>query len=46
MDSVNFISQDVQVTSVIFRQNGDQVRFENFPRQLTYKGHRYVLAEV
>lgn len=37
--------QNVQITSVLFRQNGDQVCFMSYPRRLTYKGREYILAD-
>jgi len=46
MKTVNLNAQEVQITSVYFRQNGDQLRFESFPRRLTYKGREYILAEA
>ena len=45
MQTFNTVN-DIQITSVYFRQNGDQVRFESFPKQLTYKGRQYALVEV
>ena len=41
----SFRAQDVQITSVYFRDNPAQVRFESYPRRLVYKGREYVLAE-
>lgn len=46
MENVNFNNQDVQITSVYFQQDGNEVRFMSFPRQLTYQGRKYVLAEA
>jgi hypothetical protein len=46
METVNFKSQEIQITSVYFRQNPTQLRFESFPRRLTYKGREYILAET
>ena len=36
---------DIEVTSVYFSQNHDQVRFESYPRKLVYKGRQYILAD-
>jgi hypothetical protein len=35
----------IQITSVYFRKNSDQIRFESFPRRLVYKGRAYILAD-
>jgi hypothetical protein len=45
MENVTFSNRDLQITSVFFKQNNEQVRFESFPRQLTYQGRTYVLAD-
>ena len=39
-------SQDIQVASVRFQHEADQVRFESYPRRLIYKGREYVLNET
>jgi hypothetical protein len=46
MKTVNLSAQEIQITSVYFRQNPSQIRFESFPRRLTYKGREYILAET
>jgi hypothetical protein len=46
MDTVTFKERDVQVTSVYFRKNPNQLRFESFPKRLVYKGREYILADV
>lgn len=46
MNQAIFNTQDVQVTSVFFSQNGDQYRFVSYPKRLVYKGREYVLAEA
>lgn len=46
MNTVTFKEQDVQVTSVFFRKNPNQLRFESFPKRLVYKGREYILADV
>ena len=46
MENSTFNTQGVQINSVYFRKNGDAVRFESYPRQLTYKGRKYILAEA
>lgn len=45
MKTSTFDTQEIQITSVYFRKNGDAVRFESYPRQLTYKGRQYLLAD-
>ncbi len=46
METINFKTQEIQITSVYFRQNPSQIRFESFPKRLTYRGRDYVLAEA
>jgi hypothetical protein len=41
-----FKDQEIEIISVYFRQNDSQVRFESYPKRLTYKGRAYVLAEA
>jgi hypothetical protein len=45
MSLATFDTRDLQVTSVFFRQEGNEVRFESFPKKLVYKGREYTLAE-
>ncbi|HVW23593.1 MAG TPA: hypothetical protein VHB51_03900 [Candidatus Saccharimonadales bacterium] len=37
---------DIQVAAVRFAYQAEQVRFESYPKRLTYKGREYVLAEA
>lgn len=46
MENVNFSNREIQITSVYFQKGGNEVRFQSFPRQLTYQGRKYVLAEA
>jgi hypothetical protein len=46
MANATFSTQDVEITSVFFSQNGDQYRFVSYPKKLVYKGREYVLAEA
>jgi hypothetical protein len=39
-------SKDVEITSVRFRQDSEQVRFESYPKRLVYKGREYTLIEA
>lgn len=43
---VSFDTNDVQVTSVYFRNNPAEIRFESYPRRLVYKGREYHLIET
>lgn len=42
----NFIlnENDVQIASVRFRHESNEVRFESYPRRIIYRGREYVLA--
>lgn len=35
---------DVQISSVRFRHDGNEIRFESYPRRIIYRGREYVLA--
>lgn len=39
-------ANEIQITSVLLSKNGDQIRFQSIPRNLMYKGRKYVLAEA
>jgi hypothetical protein len=39
-------SKEIEITSVRFRQDTDQVRFESYPRRLVYKGREYSLVDA
>ena len=45
METTTFGTRDIQVTSVYFRNNPAEVRFESYPRRLVYKGREYSLLE-
>ena len=45
METIAFNRQDIEVKSVFFSQNDNQMRFESFPRKLVYKGREYLLVE-
>lgn len=36
--------QEIQISSVRFSHNGNELRFESYPRRITYRGREYVLA--
>jgi hypothetical protein len=42
----NFETKEIEITSVYLSKNYDQVRFQSYPRRLTYKGREYVLADA
>lgn len=46
MATATFDTRDIQITSVSFRQGGEERRFESYPRRLVYGGREYVLAEA
>jgi hypothetical protein len=39
-----FNEQEIQISSVRFSHNGNEIRFESYPRRITYRGREYVLA--
>lgn len=41
-----FREQDIQITGVYFSKNQDRLRFESYPRRITYKGRQYSLIET
>ena len=45
MATATFDTRDIQVTSVFFRHEGGEVRFESFPKRLVYKGREYILSD-
>lgn len=46
MATATFDTRNVQITSVYFRKNPTEYRFESFPRQLVYGGREYRLIET
>jgi len=46
MAIATFDTRDVQITSVSFRADSAERRFESFPRRLVYRGREYILAEA
>jgi len=46
MDNVTFDVHEIQINSLSFQYQGDNLRFESYPRKITYKGRQYVLAEA
>jgi len=45
MDTAIFKADGIEISSVYFRKDGEQVRFESYPRRLVYKGREYILAD-
>jgi hypothetical protein len=41
----SLVEQEIQIASVRFAHNAEQIKFESFPRRLIYKGREYVLTE-
>jgi len=46
MNTITLNATEIQIASVRFSRDAEQIRFESFPRRLMYKGREYVLAEV
>jgi hypothetical protein len=46
MAIATFNTRDVEITSVSFRADAAQRRFQSYPRRLVYQGREYILAEV
>ncbi len=40
-----FNEQEIQITSVYFRNNPAKQRFESYPRRMVYGGREYTFAE-
>jgi hypothetical protein len=47
MEIVNFSEQEIEITSVYFRNNSstDKRHFESFPRRMVYEGREYTFIE-
>jgi hypothetical protein len=46
METVTFNPKEIEITSVYFSNNQEQLRFASYPRRLSYRGRDYVLAEA
>jgi hypothetical protein len=46
MAIATFDTRDVLITSVFFRQDASEHRFESYPKKLVYKGREYILADA
>lgn len=40
------LTQEIQIASIRFRHNAEQVKFESYPKRIVYKGRTYVLTEA
>ncbi len=45
MNISTYDQHEVQITSVYFRNNGDQRRFESYPKRMVYEGREYTFME-
>lgn len=45
MEISNFTNQNVEITSVYFRPNRTQGRFESYPKRMVYDGREYTFLE-
>jgi hypothetical protein len=45
MESITFNGKEIEITSVYFSNNREQLRFQSYPRRLVYQGREYILAE-
>ncbi len=41
-----FNENEIQISSVKFCHDGNELRFESYPRRIVYRGREYVLAPV
>jgi hypothetical protein len=46
MAIATFDTRDVQITSIAFRADATERRFDSYPRRLVYRGREYILAEA
>lgn len=44
MNTTTFNEQEIQISSVRFTHESNEVRFESYPRRIVYRGREYVLA--
>jgi hypothetical protein len=45
MEIVTFNEQEIEITSVYFRNGSDKQRFESFPKRMVYDGREYNFLE-
>lgn len=44
MKTATLNETEIQINSIRFSHNGNELRFESYPRRITYRGREYVLA--
>lgn len=45
MEISSFANPEIQITSVYFRNNPSQKRFESYPKRMVYEGREYTFVE-
>ncbi|MGC1177421.1 MAG: hypothetical protein WA843_05105 [Candidatus Saccharimonadales bacterium] len=45
METTTFTDQNIEITSVYFRNNPAKQRFESYPRRMVYDGREYTFME-
>ena len=45
MEIVTFSEQEIEITSVYFRNSPGKQRFESFPKRMVYDGREYTFVE-
>ena len=45
MEISSFANPEIQITSVYFRNNGSDQRFESYPKRMVYEGREYTFME-
>jgi hypothetical protein len=46
METIAFNPKEIEIASVSLSYDGEQVKFESYPKRFIYKGREYVLAEA
>ena len=42
--STTFDENDIEIASILFCKDGNEIRFESYPRRIVYRGREYLLA--
>jgi len=45
METINFATKEIEITSVYFRNQAGAQRFESFPKRMLLDGREYTFAE-